>query len=359
MPRSSNFRNRKISKLRNSERGYLLITLMLAMALVTIGLLAVLPEISQQIRRDREDEMRHRGTAYMRAIQHFYKKFGRYPSRVEELENTNNLRFLRKRYTDPMSVDPVTGKEKDFKFLHQTDISLNNGPVLGQMPGQGGLPGPGGIPGQAGLPGQQGAFGGAQAQAGLAALQGGLAAMSQPGGVQQTNNPFAQNASGGDADNPDGGGNSGTPGSPSSPGSGPGANSNTGSGSSSGFNGPTFGGGPILGVASTNKKDKSIRVFYDKSHYNDWLFIYLPQADRGGLLTGPVNPGMPNGNLNGGLPGQPGGGLPGQALGQGFGQGFGQGQGQGFGQNQGLSPNSGPQSSPTQPQSPSGQQPPE
>src|SRR5437899_7967788 len=68
------------------QRGYMLITLMLALALITIGLLTVLPEIGQQIRRDREEEMRHRGTAYMRAIQHFYKKFGRYPMRIEELE---------------------------------------------------------------------------------------------------------------------------------------------------------------------------------------------------------------------------------------------------------------------------------
>src|SRR5271157_2047362 len=123
-------------KLQISQRGYMLITLVLALALITIALLTVLPEIGQQIRRDREEEMRHRGTSYMRAIQHFYKKFGRYPSRIEELENTNNVRFLRKRYTDPMSVDRATGKEKDFKFLHQADISLNNGPVLGQVPGQ-------------------------------------------------------------------------------------------------------------------------------------------------------------------------------------------------------------------------------
>ncbi len=53
-----------------------------------------------------------------------------------------------------------------------------------------------------------------------------------------------------------------------------------------------------------NKTDKSIRVFYDKNHYNDWLFIYLPQADRGGLLTGPVSlNGAPNPNLSG-APGQ-------------------------------------------------------
>ena len=64
--------------------------------------------------RRRTTASRH---AYMRAIQHFYKKFNRYPTRIEELENTNNLRFLRKRYKDPVNRD-AEGKEKDFKFLH-------------------------------------------------------------------------------------------------------------------------------------------------------------------------------------------------------------------------------------------------
>src|ERR1700687_417104 len=135
MQRSLKLLNYKIAKSQIRQRGYMLITLMLALALIAIGLLTVLPEISQQIRRDREEEMRHRGTAYMRAIQHFYKKFGRYPSRIEELENTNNLRFIRKRYKDPINRDPATGHERDFKLLHQTDISLNNGPVLGPTPG--------------------------------------------------------------------------------------------------------------------------------------------------------------------------------------------------------------------------------
>src|SRR5208282_6218748 len=91
------------------------------------------------------------------------------PSRLEELENTNNLRFLRKRYTDPMNVDRETGKEKDFKLMHQADISLNNGPVLGQTPGQSGLPGQGqgGFGGtQGGLSGLQGALGGVGTQTG-------------------------------------------------------------------------------------------------------------------------------------------------------------------------------------------------
>ena len=313
----------------------MLITLMLALALITIGLLTVLPEIGQQIRRDREDEMRHRGTAYMRAIQHFYKKFGRYPMRVEELENTNNLRFLRKRCKDPINRDAATGQEKDFKLLHQTDITLNNGPVLGPIPGQS-------LPGQGGLQGQ-GGFGGAQG--GLGGLQGGLGGLgAQPGGIQQPGNSAAPTPASGDSGNPssansansssgdasDTGGDSNSPGSSSS-------SSNANSNSGSGFNGPTFGGGPILGVASASKA-KSIRVFYDKNHYNDWLFIYVPQADRGGLLTGPVSLNGPTGNLGGGAPGQPGAGAP-------------------F---PGISPNTGqPQGVPQQPPQNPGQTPPE
>jgi type II secretory pathway pseudopilin PulG len=321
MQRGLKLRNYKITKLQNRSRGYMMITLMLALAMITIGLLTVLPEIGQQIRRDREEEMRHRGTAYMRAIQHFYTKFQRYPSRIEELENTNNLRFIRKRYKDPINRDPATGQERDFKLLHQTDISLNNGPVLGQTPGQSLLPGQGGLQGQGGFGGMQGGLGG---------LQGGLGGLgARPGGLQQTGSAGAQTPASGDSGNPsDAEGNSNSPGSSS--------NSNTSSNSSSGFNGPVFGGGPILGVASTSKA-KSIRVFYEKNHYNDWLFIYVPQADRGGLLTGPVNPGMPTGNLGGVAPGV-GGGLPGQ----------------------GVVPNaSQPQGLPTQPPQNPGQTPPE
>jgi len=182
-------------KSQNPQRGYMLITLVLALALITIALLTVLPEIGQQIRRDREEEMRHRGTAYMRAIQHFYKKFGRYPTRIEELENTNNMRFLRKRYTDPMNRDPATGKERDFKLLHQQDITLNNGPLLGQIPGQSGLPGQAGLQGQGGVGGMQG---------GLAGLQSALGGLAAQTGVQQTN-LNTPNPATGDSGNPDSG----------------------------------------------------------------------------------------------------------------------------------------------------------
>ena len=54
----------------------------------------------------REVEAVHRGNQYVRAIRLYYRKFGHYPGSIEQLEKTNNIRFLRQRY-----VDPMTGKD--------------------------------------------------------------------------------------------------------------------------------------------------------------------------------------------------------------------------------------------------------
>jgi type II secretory pathway pseudopilin PulG len=242
----------------------MLITLMLLMALAAIALLAVLPDMAQQIKRDREEEMCHRGTEYMRAIKNFYKKFGRYPTRIEELENTNNLRFLRKRYKDPMAHDQQ-GKEKDFKLLHQQDVNLGGSSMLGQVAG--------GALAQGSALGQ--ALNSPTALGGAGAVQGALNTLQQQTGAGAT----VQNKDDEDDDaspNPEGN---------ASPGGSSGFN--TGSTTGNGLSGTLFGGGPILGVASTNKKDKTIRIYNKKDHYNDWMFIYDPNSDRGGLLIGP------------------------------------------------------------------------
>src|SRR4051794_36716667 len=164
--RTQKLRNHKITKSQNSS-GYILITLMLFITLIAMAALAVLPEIAHQVQRDREEELLHRGTEYMRAVKKYYKKFGRYPSRVEELENTNQVRFLRKRFKDPMTRDPQTSGEQEFKFVRQGDPILNNlgisNPSLGQPGGQGqGQQLPQGIGQAFGQGGQQqmvGAFG--------------------------------------------------------------------------------------------------------------------------------------------------------------------------------------------------------
>src|SRR6266567_586122 len=247
---------------RRNQRGYILLTLMLFVALLTIGMLAMVENIESQIKRDREEELIHRGVQYSRAVRHYFKKFGRYPNRIEDLENTNNYRSLRKRYKDP-----ITGK--DFKPLHITDVRMSfaggvpgGGPPGGGPPPGGGLP-PGGLPDPAAAPGGAG-------PAATAGLQNPPPApfqtANQPAGSppDQTATPPA--------------GRPPTPQPPSQP-------------QPAGPNGApqTFGGGAIVGVASVSK-DKTIREFNKKDHYNQWQFIYDPTTDRGGLLMTPNQP---------------------------------------------------------------------
>jgi hypothetical protein len=62
--------------------------------------------------RNKEGLLAERGEQYIRAIQLFYKKTNRYPQKIEDLESTNNVRFLRRRYRDPM-----TGEE-EWRLIH-------------------------------------------------------------------------------------------------------------------------------------------------------------------------------------------------------------------------------------------------
>ena len=261
-------RNYKISKLQNRSRGYILITLMLFITLLAMAAVAVLPEIVHQIQRDREEEMIHRAVGYSRAIRKYYKKFGRYPARIEELENTNQQRFLRKRYQDPIT-------RKDFKLIRQGDPALNMlglggvGQGLGQAPGQGGKPGFVGAPG-----------------GGIRPAGPSDANTPQVTGLPQPQTSGTPNPAGGDSANSDTQVDAKSAGSSSDSGPAPG--------------GQVFGGGPILGVASVSKAT-TIREFNRKNHYNDWLFIYDPSSDRGGLLNAPIQP-----DLNKGLGGTQG-----------------------------------------------------
>lgn len=102
----------------SAQEGYIMMALTLAVALVLIGLAAGAPAISAELRRQREEELIHRGVQYTRAIRNYYHKFGTYPSSLEQLEDTNHIRFLRKRYSDPM-----TGS--DFRLLHPGEVLIS------------------------------------------------------------------------------------------------------------------------------------------------------------------------------------------------------------------------------------------
>jgi type II secretory pathway pseudopilin PulG len=274
-------RNHKITKLRSSSRGYILLTLMLFVAILAIAALAVLPEMTYQIKRDREEEMMHRAVGYSRAIRGYYKKFGRYPTRIEELESTNNFRFLRKRYKDPVNND------KDFTLLRLGDPALN---MLGL--GQG-LP-------QGVRPGLPGAPGG-----GIPPSVPAIVNSPQGTALLQQQNTGTTTATGDQSGNPGNQANSTNPDSSSSS-----SSSAPGSGSQ------TFGGGPIVGVVSASK-EKTKREFCNKNHYNDWFFIYNPSFDRGGPLDRPYCPSLMQGIGNLGQQGTGQGMVPNAGPGQG------------------------------------------
>jgi type II secretory pathway pseudopilin PulG len=299
-------------RLRRGEDGYILLTLLLVVALMTIAATVVISEISFEIKRDREQEMIHRGVQYTRAIRAYYKKLGRYPTKLEDLDNTNNLRYLRKHYKDPEN------KNKDFKLLHFGDpgLSLSGGFGGGMIPGASPAGSPGGLNG----PGSSNsAFGGGSSFGGSSFGGSGSGAGFGGSGVN-SQGVFAQSGPGGNSSGGFGGTNnsepSNTPGANQTNGGDPSQAGSSGSQdssspqsrstSSNGQGGQVFGGGAIVGVASLCK-DKTIRIFNKKSKYNEWQFVYDPTADRGGLITTPYQPLQNLGS--GGIPGaQPAGG---------------------------------------------------
>ena len=227
------------------------------MAVMGIVAATLVTDIKFEIQRDREAEMIHRGVQYSRAIRAYYKKFGRYPATLENLENTNQMRFLRKRYKDPL-----TGR--DFKLLHFGEVKMGvmgmgGGPIAGaSMPGPNGAMNPNN--------GSSSPFG-----------SNPLASSTPYGQTSQ-----AQQKTGTDSSQP-GDSATDTPNSSSGP-------TNDGSDqSSSDQSAQTFGGLPIVGVASTSKQP-TIREFDKKKKYNEWSFVYDPNMDRGLLITTPYQP---------------------------------------------------------------------
>src|SRR5947209_2768534 len=90
-----------MSSRHQQQSGYLLLVLLISVTLLSIAAAASAPSIAQQIKRDREDELIRRGKQYAEAVKRYYVKFHRYPANIDQLVDTNGIRFLRKRYVDP------------------------------------------------------------------------------------------------------------------------------------------------------------------------------------------------------------------------------------------------------------------
>jgi type II secretory pathway pseudopilin PulG len=227
---------------RRAQQGYVLFTMMLFVALLTIAAAVGAPSIAFRMKRDREEEMVHRGVQYSRAIRSFLQKNRRYPTRLEELREANGLRFIRKLYKDP-----ITGR--DFKLLHMADLPSQGGIVNLNL---------------------------ADSQAAENAETDSSVAANVPGADASGTNPAPAAA------NPAG--------QLSQPGAANVAGANT-SPASAGFKftpSPDLPSGLLIFGVASRSKAKSIREFNRKNHYNEWLFFYDPKYDRGYEIKGPT-----------------------------------------------------------------------
>ncbi len=313
---------RRSKSQRHRERGYVLLVIMMAATLLIIALAMAIPEVAHNLKRDREEEMIHRGAQYARAIRRFYQKNSTYPATLDQLLQSNKVRYLRQKYKDPM-----TGK--DFKLCKYGD-------PCSQMLGSGGLSPSGASGNPGGTNSNQGATTnnlmtapGPDVGGGKFAGQGSgvgvpspATSPSNPSGIVQTTDTSGQpqgspsqqtglspqQSTGGLLQQPAATSTTQQTGQSTSDQSG--SNGQPQSLAGAGSAAPTFGGGAIVGVTSTSEND-SIRVFNKKHRYNEWQFFYDRKQDltittgQGGLpqivlIKGPYN-GPPN-NVGPGTP---------------------------------------------------------
>ncbi len=275
----------KASSAESGEEGYILLAVLFLVVMVLITLSIAAPKVAEDIQRDREIELMHRGMQYRRAIQLYYKKFNAYPPNMDALVKTNEIRFLRKRY-----VDPATGKDE----WHLIHFGENKTPTAMGFFGQaivgstlGGI-GPGGVGQNMGTPiggsafgnnsAGGGAFGGSSSGFGGSSIGGSSIGGSSPLGA--STDPNSGNAAGAATNVP---GASGTAGATGTDSSATGSSTFGSSGSTSfGSNSSsqqTFGGGGIIGVESTSPK-ATILEYKKKKHFNEWEFVYDPLSER-------------------------------------------------------------------------------
>jgi hypothetical protein len=109
---------------RKNESGFALLLVFLMAAVIAISLYLEMPRLAFESQRQKEQLLIERGEQYKRAIRVFVNTNKRWPAKIEDLENFNNRRFLRKRY-----IDPMTGKD-EWRVVHiQNGVltdSINN-----------------------------------------------------------------------------------------------------------------------------------------------------------------------------------------------------------------------------------------
>jgi type II secretory pathway pseudopilin PulG len=358
----------------DGEQGFMLVGLIVAIFLILLVLSIAAPKVSKELQREREVEAVHRGNQYVRAIQVYARKNGgQFPPTIEALEKSNNQRFLRQRY-----VDPMTGKS-DWRLIHVGEAKTTvkgffGKPLTGLAPGLGsaaGMASSGGIGAGATGSSSPSAFG-SSGTSGYGSSSSGSSAFgsSSPGSSAFGSSSPGTSGFGSTSSATTGSTGTGSTGTTGGATTGADTSGSTPAGSSPGIasqSATSFSGGgaPFVGVGIP-KEGTSIVVLNEQTSYNTWEFIYDPRIEQlkaqvslfgGGPSTASGTGGlgsassMTSGTGTGG--GNTGFGSPGTGYGSPSSTGFGSSSGSGFG----SSPTSGTgTSSPTPPTTPQQQQ---
>jgi len=103
---------RPSSRRRKTQGGFVLLFVFAMAAAAAVLIYLELPRVAFENMRNKEEMLVERGEQYQRGIQLYFRKNNKYPQTLEDLETSNNIRFLRKRYKDPM-----TG-EDEWRLVH-------------------------------------------------------------------------------------------------------------------------------------------------------------------------------------------------------------------------------------------------
>jgi type II secretory pathway pseudopilin PulG len=140
---------------KSGESGFAMLLVFLMASIIAISLYIQLPRVAFDAQRQKEQLLMERGEQYKRAIQLFVRANGRYPAKIDDLENFNNRRFLRHKFKDPITgkaewrlihingagvfTDSITNKSKqgDKDQSISTTGSIAEIPELGALAGQG------------------------------------------------------------------------------------------------------------------------------------------------------------------------------------------------------------------------------
>ena len=96
--------NQRHTLRRRVEAGYAMMMVVFLVATIIIFSAVAVPNLLIQGRREREEETVWRGEQYARSVGLYFRKFGRYPAKIEDLtRQTNGVRFLRQAFPDPMN----------------------------------------------------------------------------------------------------------------------------------------------------------------------------------------------------------------------------------------------------------------